>query len=230
MTWKIIKDHYNASHQIQKSKWFFSLTASWYQSWQGKYRTVKYWMDKAFIHLEKRQGKISSSSEQQFPRSSTWPMQLVKSNGPTGNTHSSVEGQLSLPVESEILKAESVPEYSSTHLSRTKEQIDIPYKEVGFLVAQQWRTGLQCRRLRRCRFDPWVRKNPWRREWQLTPVFLAGYNPMDRGVWQTTVQRVGHDWSDWALMPAYKEIISPAEAEWALCWIASIPGPGYMTE
>ena len=23
-------------------------------------------------------------------------------------------------------------------------------------------------------FDPWVRKIPWRREWQLTPVFLPG--------------------------------------------------------
>ena len=29
----------------------------------------------------------------------------------------------------------------------------------------------QCRR---CRFDPWVRKSPWRRNWQPTPVFLAG--------------------------------------------------------
>ena len=26
----------------------------------------------------------------------------------------------------------------------------------------------------RDRFDPWVRKIPWRREWQLTPVFLPG--------------------------------------------------------
>ena len=25
---------------------------------------------------------------------------------------------------------------------------------------------------RRFRFDPWVRKIPWRRKWQLTPVFL----------------------------------------------------------
>ena len=25
---------------------------------------------------------------------------------------------------------------------------------------------------RRCGFDPWVRKIPWRRKWQLTPVFL----------------------------------------------------------
>ena len=24
------------------------------------------------------------------------------------------------------------------------------------------------------RFDPWVRKIPWRREWQSTPVFLPG--------------------------------------------------------
>ena len=24
------------------------------------------------------------------------------------------------------------------------------------------------------RFDPWVRKIPWRREWQTTPVFLPG--------------------------------------------------------
>lgn len=93
--------------------------------------TVKYWMDKAFIHLEKKQGKISSNSEQQLPRGSTWSRQLVKSNGPTGNTQSSVKGQLSLPVESEILKAESVLEYSSTHLSRTKEQIDIPIQEGG---------------------------------------------------------------------------------------------------
>ena len=27
---------------------------------------------------------------------------------------------------------------------------------------------------RRHRFDPWVRKIPWRRKWQATPVFLPG--------------------------------------------------------
>ena len=26
----------------------------------------------------------------------------------------------------------------------------------------------------RCRFDLWVRKIPWRRAWQPTPVFLPG--------------------------------------------------------
>ena len=45
----------------------------------------------------------------------------------------------------------------------------------------------QCRRLRRCGFDPWVGKIPWRKKWESTPVFLpakshgqrslAGYSP-----------------------------------------------------
>ena len=34
------------------------------------------------------------------------------------------------------------------------------------------RICLQCRRHRRCRFNPWVGKIPWRRKWQPTPVFL----------------------------------------------------------
>jgi len=33
------------------------------------------------------------------------------------------------------------------------------------------RICLQCRRPR---FDPWVGKIPWRRQWHLTPVFLPG--------------------------------------------------------
>ena len=32
----------------------------------------------------------------------------------------------------------------------------------------------QCRRLKRPGFNPWVRKIPWRRAWQPTPVFLPG--------------------------------------------------------
>ena len=29
-------------------------------------------------------------------------------------------------------------------------------------------------RLKRCEFDPWVRKIPWGRAWQPIPVFLPG--------------------------------------------------------
>ena len=32
----------------------------------------------------------------------------------------------------------------------------------------------QCRRWRKCRFDPWARRIPWRRKWQPAPVFLPG--------------------------------------------------------
>ena len=50
----------------------------------------------------------------------------------------------------------------------------------------------QCRLREGLRFDPWVKKNPWRRKWQSTPVFLTGeshgqrslviYSPWDRRV------------------------------------------------
>ena len=31
-----------------------------------------------------------------------------------------------------------------------------------------------CRRIKRGRLDPWVKKIPWRSTWQTTPVFLHG--------------------------------------------------------
>ena len=34
--------------------------------------------------------------------------------------------------------------------------------------------SFQCRRLKRCGFDPWIRKIPWKRAWQPTPVFMLG--------------------------------------------------------
>ena len=42
---------------------------------------------------------------------------------------------------------------------------------------------------RRHRFDPWVRKIPWRRKWQPTPLFLL-QNPINRGAWRATVHGV----------------------------------------
>ena len=52
--------------------------------------------------------------------------------------------------------------------------------------------------IKRHAFDPWVRKNPWRREWLPTPVFLpkeshgprslAGYSPWGREQSDTTEQ------------------------------------------
>ena len=66
-------------------------------------------------------------------------------------------------------------------------------------------SACQCRR---CKFDPWVGKIPWRRKWQPTPVFLpgeshrqrrlAGYSPrghkksdMTFQFWETTLCKTG---------------------------------------
>ena len=55
----------------------------------------------------------------------------------------------------------------------------------------RWRSGKKstCQR-RRCGWDPWVEKIPWRKKWQSTPVFLpgkshgqrslVGYSPWDQ--------------------------------------------------
>ena len=43
----------------------------------------------------------------------------------------------------------------------------------------------QCRRHKRFRFNPWVRKIPWSRKWQPTPVFLPGKFHGQRSLWAT---------------------------------------------
>ena len=50
-------------------------------------------------------------------------------------------------------------------------------------------TACQSIRHKRHGFNPWVNKIPRRRAWQPTPVFLLK-NPMDRGAWWATIQRV----------------------------------------
>ena len=64
---------------------------------------------------------------------------------------------------------------------------------VKYKVSKVGSTGVkesvcQCMRHKRHRFDPWVGKMPWRRNWQPTPVFLPGKS-MDRGAWQSIVYR-----------------------------------------
>ena len=70
----------------------------------------------------------------------------------------------------------------------------------------------------RCGFDPWVRKIPWRRKWQLTPVLLPGKSHGQRSLgsyspWGHT--RVGHNLatkqqqqSYWIKGPPYSKINS----------------------
>ena len=55
----------------------------------------------------------------------------------------------------------------------------------------------QCRRCKRHRFDPWVRRIPWRRKWQPIPVFLPGKFHGQRSLagCSPRVAKVGQDWA-----------------------------------
>ena len=56
----------------------------------------------------------------------------------------------------------------------------------------------QCRRHKKCKFDPWVRKIPWRRKWLSTPLFLPGESHGQRRPegYSSEGRRVRHDWND----------------------------------
>ena len=67
-----------------------------------------------------------------------------------------------------------------------------------------WASGkepaCQCRRCKKLWFNPWARKIPWRRAWQLTSVFLPGESHGQRSLVDYGLQSIGEDWSDLACM------------------------------
>ena len=79
-------------------------------------------------------------------------------------------------------------------VSTLKFEKDYMCKELGFPGGARGKEpACQCRSHKGGGFDPWVRKIPWRRAWQPTPVFLLE-NPTERGTWQATVHRVAKSW------------------------------------
>ena len=56
-------------------------------------------------------------------------------------------------------------------------------------------TACQCMRHKRHGFDPWVRKIPWRRVWQPTPVLLSGESYGQRSLKGYIVHRVAKRWT-----------------------------------
>ena len=57
----------------------------------------------------------------------------------------------------------------------------------------------QCARPKKCEFQPWVQKIPWRMAWQPTPVFLPGESLWTKepgGLQSMGLQRVRHDQSN----------------------------------
>ena len=58
----------------------------------------------------------------------------------------------------------------STAKKKVPKDFKVPEGSIGASLYGK-ESHLQCRRPG---FNPWVRKIPWRREWQTTPVFLPG--------------------------------------------------------
>ena len=62
------------------------------------------------------------------------------------------------------------------------------------MMAQQVKNSPVVRRHRRCWFDLWAGKIPWRKKWQPTPVFFPGKSHGQRGL-GATVERVAKSWT-----------------------------------
>ena len=93
----------------------------------------------------------------------------------------------------------------------------------------------QCRRHKRCAFDPWVGKIPLERAWQPTLVFLLG-EPTDRGAWWAIANRVAESDRIEATQPTHNIKIPCSGTLLMVQWprsptpnaedLGSIPGQG----
>ena len=63
----------------------------------------------------------------------------------------------------------------------------------------------QCKRHKRHRFDPWVRKTSWRRAWQPFQDSCLE-NRMDRGTWQASVHRIAKSWTQLKWLSVHMDI------------------------
>ena len=59
-------------------------------------------------------------------------------------------------------------------LSASQEPKSLKFKQIWEGDTSGKEPACQCRGRKRLQFEPWVRKIPWRRAWQPTPVFLPG--------------------------------------------------------
>ena len=95
---------------------------------------------------------------------------------------------------------ESFTKQSSLFLARSRDSLHQLFRlndRMGSPLPQRERIQLRCRRGRRCGFDCQIRKIPWRRKWQPTPVPLPGKLHGQRsldGLQSMGSQRVRRDW------------------------------------
>ena len=99
-----------------------------------------------------------------------------------------------------------------------------------YTVSTRWLRGKestrQFRGQRRCRVSPWVRRTPWRRKRQPTPIFLTGKSHGERSLagYSPWGRRVGHDWAhthEWMARTSYWCLTHPSSgsiSQWTGKW------------
>ena len=83
-------------------------------------------------------------------------------------------------------------------------------------------TAFQCWRHKRCYFDPWIGKIPWRRAWQPTPVFLPGESHGQRSLVGCSPQ--GHTGLDMTEVTQHAAPYIPSGPITAVWWNHLPPG------
>ena len=71
---------------------------------------------------------------------------------------------------------------------REKKVIDMHNRLPRWLSGKE--LACQCRRYKRCGFHPWAGKNPLRRAWHPTPVFLPGESNGQRSLAGYSLKRL----------------------------------------
>ena len=131
-----------------------------------------------------------------------------------------------------LLWGESVGALYFAVASKLKYQSSVQWGLPWWLSGKE--STCQCRR---CGFDPWSRKIPWRRKWQPTPVFLPGKSHGQRilvgySLWGH--KRVGHDWATeqncsiacprWGVLSKNRwELAVYTKDGWTLPWLWVFP-------
>ena len=118
-----------------------------------------------------------------IPRSVTWAWkQDSTSTGPSDETLALANTDCSLGNPTTALGIKAMSRLLTQEVTRLNNVYYFNLPNLGVICTNRGFPGgasgkeptCQWRRPKRCRFDPWVRKIPWSRKWQPTPVFLPG--------------------------------------------------------
>ena len=91
-----------------------------------------------------------------------------------------------------LVKIHNVSGYSVVQQTLMSTCNNMPGGLLSWISSKEF--ACQGRRHKRCRFDPWVGKIPWRRERQPTPVFLPGVIPWTENPGGLQMRKAGHNW------------------------------------